>query len=325
MKVFVSSTTKDLGEAREKVCKVVAQLHDQYVCMDCYTSDPRSPKKLDQDKVNTCDVFVIIVGHLYGSSPKGGKKSFTELEYEAAIDSGKPVYPFLASNKLLLPPELQETDAKRKKLQVLRKRLIDDHAPRYFDNADNLCAEVAAALPRPTEQSGRIFVPKLPQPYIAHPYPLQENFTGRLKERAMLTEWVRDPHARTILSLIGMGGLGKSALTWYWLHEDLPQEKLKFSGVVWWSFYEREASFKTFLGHALLYASGGTIAPEQLPSDYDRMQSLFCILRDSPLLLILDGAERLLRAYHTLDAAYKGDNFNADFRRGSSALIWEVT
>jgi hypothetical protein len=34
------------------------------------------------------------------------------------------------------------------------------------------------------EKAGRITVPKLPQPYLAHPYPLQENFTGRAKERA---------------------------------------------------------------------------------------------------------------------------------------------
>lgn len=152
----------------------------------------------------------------------------------------------------------------------------------------------------------------LPQPYLAHPYPLQENFTGRLKERAMLTEWVRAQNGPPVLSLVGMGGLGKSALTWFWLNEDLPQEKLKLSGILWWSFYEREASFESFTSHALFYASGGTIDPAQLSSDYDRMEAILCILRGSPFLLILDGAERLLRAYHALDAPYKGDDFSAE-------------
>ena len=115
-----------------------------------------------------------------------------------------------------------------------------------------------------------------------------------------------------MLSLVGMGGSGKSALTWFWLHEDLPQEKLHFSGVIWWSFYESEASFESFLAHALLYASGGTIDPIQVPSDHDRMQSLWCILRDSPFLIVFDGVERLLRAYHALDAPYKGDDFSAE-------------
>lgn len=234
------------------------------------------------------------------------------MEYEAAVASGKPIYPFLASNKFLLPPDLQENDAKRENLSTFRKRLEKDHTPGYFDNVDQLCAEVAAAIPRPTVQVGKIIVPKLPQPYLAHPYPLQENFTGRLKERAMLTEWIRAADSKPMLSLVGMGGLGKSALTWYWLHEDLPQENLRLPGIVWWSFYESKAFFESFLNHALLYASGGTIDPTQIASDYDRMQCLWCILHDTPFLLVFDGAERLLRAYHALDVAYKGDDFSEE-------------
>lgn len=310
MKLFISSTTKDLGEARNKVCERLLQLDIQLVSMDFYTSGSKQPKQRDDAEVKDCDAFVIIVGHLYGSCPESEKKSFTELEYKAAVASGKPIYTFLASDKFALSPSLREDDSTYQKLQAFRNRLKENHTPAYFDTVEKLCTEVAAALPRPTEQSGRLFVPKLPQPYLAHPYPLQENFTGRLKERAMLTEWVRD--GQPILSLIGMGGLGKSALTWFWLHEDLPQEKLKLSGVVWWSFYETEASFETFLTHALLYASGGMIDPSKLPSDYVRISTLLCILQASPFLLILDGAERLLRAYHALDAAYKGDDFKEE-------------
>jgi tetratricopeptide (TPR) repeat protein len=312
MKVFVSSTTKDLGEARKKVCDRLVQLENLPVSMDWYTSDGKTPKKLDEAKVKGCEALLIIVGHLYGSCPEGEEKSFTELEYEAAVASGKPIHPFIASNKFLISPDLQEDDATRQKLKAFRERLEKDHSPRYFDSEEQLCTEVVAALPKAVEQKGRISVPKLPQAYLAHPYPLQENFTGRLKERGMLTDWVRGQDSKPMLSLVGMGGLGKSALTWYWLHEDLPQEKIKLSGVIWWSFYEREASFESFLSHALLYASGGTINPAQIQSDYDRMQSLWCLLRDSPFLIILDGAERLLRAYHKLNVAYKGDDFNKE-------------
>ena len=312
MKVFVSSTTKDLGEARKKVCEQLLQLDIQPVSMDWYASDPQTPQQLDDDKVKGCDAVVIVVGHLYGSSPPGEDKSFTELEYEAAVSSGKEVFAFLASDEFQVPPGLRENDATRAKLQAFRKRLSHDHTPRPFNNADRLCAEVAAAVPKPTERAGRISVPKLPRPYPAHPYPIQGNFTGRVKERTMLTDWACGADSKPMLSLVGLGGLGKSALTWYWLHEDLPQEKLKLSGVIWWSFYEQEASFESFLPRALLYASGGTIDPTELPSDYDRMHSLWCILRDSPFLIVFDGAERLLRAYHALDAAYRGDDFNQE-------------
>ncbi|MEN6576131.1 MAG: DUF4062 domain-containing protein, partial [Phycisphaerales bacterium] len=312
MKIFVSSTTKDLGNARKRVCDQLLQLGIQPVSMDWYPADGRPPRQLDDSKIKECDAFVILVGHLYGSSPEGEQKSFTELEHEASLASGKAVFPFIASDKFPLSPSLREGDATHAKLQAFREHLGQDHTPRHFDNVDHLCAEVAVAVPRPSERAGRIIVPKLPQPYLAHPYSIQENFTGRLKERAMLTDWVREADSQPMLSLVAMGGMGKSALTWFWLHEDLPQEKLQFSGIIWWSLCEREASLESFLVRALLYASGGTIDPMQVPSNYDRMQSLWCILQESPFLIVFDGIERLLRAYHTLDAPYKGDNFNKE-------------
>jgi hypothetical protein len=312
MKVFVSSTTKDLGQARKKVCERLLQLDIQPVSMDWYTANGKPPKQVDEAKVKECAALVIVVGHLYGSSPPGEKKCFTELEYEAALASGKLIHAFLASDKFTGERALREDDVTYEKHQAFRERLEQDHAPREFDNEDQLCTEVVVALASVAKSMRKLLVPLPPIVYLAHQYSLQENFTGRRTERAMLTEWVRAKDGQPMLSLVGIGGLGKSALTWYWLHADLLQENLGFSGVIWWSFYEREANFEAFLRHAVFYTSARTIQPEEVPSDYDRMQSLFCILHDSPFLLILDGVERLLRAYHALGAAYKGDDFSAE-------------
>jgi tetratricopeptide (TPR) repeat protein len=312
LKIFVSSTTRDFADARKKVCERLLQLDIQPVSMDSYASDPKSPQQLDDAKVKSCDAFVIIVGHLYGSCPPDKEKSFTELEYEVALNSHKPVYTFLASEQFTYNPNFREEDAANTKIKAFRDRLAKKHSPRPFDNADNLCVEVIVALASIAKSVSKLLVPLPPISYLAHPYPLQENFTGRLKERAMLTDWIRGQIGQPILSLVGMGGLGKSALTWFWLNEDLPHENLKFEGIIWWSFYEQEASFESFISHALFYASGRTIDPAQFQSDYDRMLALLCILQNAPFLIILDGLERLLRAYHALDAAYKGDDFSSE-------------
>ena len=168
-------------------------------------------------------------------------------------------------------------------------------------------------IPRPTEThrlAARSHLPPLlplpPGPYLAHSYPMQENFTGRRGERKMLTDWVRGDAGHPLLSLVGMGGLGKSALAWYWVHQDLPQEGLDLAGTLWWSFYERDAGFDSFVSHALTYASAGEADPSDAPSDYERIQWLRGYLHDNPFLLILDGVERVLRAYARLDAAYRG-------------------
>ena len=63
-------------------------------------------------------------------------------------------------------------------------------------------------------------LPYPPQPHFAHPYPMQENFTGRVSERSMLTEWLSGGE-RSVMAMVAIGGMGKSALAWAWLQRDL--------------------------------------------------------------------------------------------------------
>jgi tetratricopeptide (TPR) repeat protein len=155
------------------------------------------------------------------------------------------------------------------------------------------------------------------QPNLVHPYALQANFTGRVKERNELTAWLADD-ARPICALIAMGGMGKSALAWYWMVNDLlPAADAPIDGVMWWSFYEGESSFAKFVDDALKYVSQQqTIDAARLPSTYDRAQELRQLLQRKRILFILDGFERQLRAYASLDAAYRedADNISRDER-----------
>jgi hypothetical protein len=67
--------------------------------------------------------------------------------------------------------------------------------------ADDLDAIAADAQERGLVQSTVPSIPLPPTPYFAHPYPLQEHFTGRIRERQMLTKWLsRDK--RPVLSLV---------------------------------------------------------------------------------------------------------------------------
>ncbi len=173
--------------------------------------------------------------------------------------------------------------------------------------------------------------PLPPVPDFAHPYPLQENFTGRARERQMLTAWWSGGR-RPVLAMIALGGMGKSALAWAWLQRDLLGRDLpglapdppgvaeccrvadaaRPEGVLWWSFYEREARFARFVEEALRYASDGRIDPAAVPSAHDRLRWLVGLLQQRRLLLVLDGFERELRAYAGLSAAYQGDRVEED-------------
>jgi len=81
-------------------------------------------------------------------------------------------------------------------------------------------------------------------------YPMNENFTGRKQEREMLTNWLRkDSHP--MLSVIAIGGMGKTALAWYWITEDIKGIDEQPRKILWWSFYDSEAGFDRFLRKAI--------------------------------------------------------------------------
>jgi len=149
--------------------------------------------------------------------------------------------------------------------------------------------------------------PKEPQRdrwYLAHPYPMPPNFTGRVAERAMLDRWLNADGEHPLLSLRALGGFGKSALVWHWLTHDV--QPAAWPRVVWWSFYEGDASFDHFLAGTLEYLTQGTIDLKKI-SAKAAVGTLLDALRVPGTLLVLDGFERVLRAFGGLDAAYQGD------------------
>jgi tetratricopeptide (TPR) repeat protein len=115
-----------------------------------------------------------------------------------------------------------------------------------------------------------------------------------------------------MFAYVAIGGMGKSALTWYWLNEDIIKQGLVPQGIIWWSFYERETRFETFLMKAIQYASEGKIDAKKIDSTRDRMDTLYKFLCEKRFLLVLDGVERVLRAYAGLGSPYQGDEVKKD-------------
>jgi len=99
---------------------------------------------------------------------------------------------------------------------------------------------------------------------------------------------------------------------WVWTAEVFSLG-IPVAGVFWRSFYE-ERDPGRFLEKAIEYASGGKIGPKQISSDRDRVDVLANLLRQSRFLQVLDGFERVLRAYARMDAAYRGDEVDEDAR-----------
>ena len=146
-KVFLSSTARDLGPYREAVSQAIARLDGfQCVRMEDFGARDWEADGFCRARVAECDVFVALIGHLFGSSPPGLEVSFTEREHQAAIDSGVPRLLFLASDDLPLPASLREPDDLSRRQLDFRERIRQEKIVDLFDNPDRLEAAVVAAL-----------------------------------------------------------------------------------------------------------------------------------------------------------------------------------
>ncbi len=142
---------------------------------------------------------------------------------------------------------------------------------------------------------------------LKHPYPMPRNFTGRIAERAMLTQWLNEDKENHLFILRALGGFGKSALSWQWITHDVDIKE--FPKVLWWSFYEGDASFEHFIEETLKY-----LKLDVPQSKRDQVDALLKAMQSQKVLLIMDGFERVLRAYSSMSAAYQGDEEPKDRR-----------
>lgn len=120
---------------------------------------------------------------------------------------------------------------------------------------------------------------------------------GRKQELSLLNEAWDDPKTN-IISLIGLGGVGKSALANVWLNQMREANYRGAERVYGWSFYsqgalvEKLASADLFIAETLRWFGDAT---PYLGSSWDKAERLAELIQSKPTLLIIDGLESLQR------------------------------
>jgi tetratricopeptide (TPR) repeat protein len=288
------------------------------------------PQAIINKQIDPYDVFVGVMWKRFGT-PTGEAESGTEEEFNIAFECrkkfGTPCILFYFNQEPFMPRTPQDLK-QMEKVMEFRDRLSQEGlfweytgSESFRDIVDtHLSRLIVQWSKRKEEETPKPKKEQVLEPYFAQPYALQENFVGRQKERDLLSEWLeQDP--TSMIALVAIGGMGKSALSWYWLNEDILGKGKQFDGVVWWSFYDKEASFERFLDNSISYASRQAINPKELESTWDKMRVFFNLYRESNYLVVLDGVERLLRAYAGLGSPYQGDAVKEDEKQDFRACI----
>ena len=96
-------------------------------------------------------------------------------------------------------------------------------------------------------------------------------------------------------------------LTWEWTVNHASAAAPDWAGTFWYSFYEKGAVMADFCRRALAYMTGQPLDALRKKRQPELSGQLLRQLQARPWLLVLDGLERVLVAYHRYDAAQVAD------------------
>lgn len=132
--VFVSSTFRDLKEHRAAAMKAIVSAGHMATCLENWGLSYEAQLDVFSRAVKDCQFYLIILGHTYGSIPRGKRKSYTELELDIAESHGIPI----------LSMVLNETVVKKQRKKLSDKDTVQKrelaNTDRYWKLRDRLCS-----------------------------------------------------------------------------------------------------------------------------------------------------------------------------------------
>lgn len=144
--VFLSSTAKDLSQCRDEVYTAISRLAGYHcVRMEDFGAWDITPVDICRKAVANCDVFLCLVGPLFGSQCPDGM-SFTQAEYQAAIDAELPRLIFMTSEDFPLPANQFETDTLRACQAAFREKVRSERVRDDFSSTTELAKKVVVAI-----------------------------------------------------------------------------------------------------------------------------------------------------------------------------------
>jgi len=166
MRIYVSSTFRDLEAYRSACIRVLRQLGHEVVSMEDYVAEGSIPVDKVVSDVKSCELYVVLVAWRYGYIPTAdritvevsgavkGETSITDYEYLAAREAGKQRIAFLIHEHAPWPPNMMDGfdssspsgRGDMTKVLAFREKIQKDLMVAYFKEPSDLEARLSAAV-----------------------------------------------------------------------------------------------------------------------------------------------------------------------------------
>lgn len=148
--IFVSSTYEDLKEERKEVTQAILECNCFPAGMELFPASNKSQWEIIKRVIDESDFYLVIIAGRYGSmgiDDAGNKVGYTEMEFDYAVKTNKPILALIYDDIDKLPRSKTESQGtKHSRLLKFREKACCGRVIRKWNNKDNLKAAVLAAI-----------------------------------------------------------------------------------------------------------------------------------------------------------------------------------
>lgn len=204
-RVFISSASGALAPYRAAAIDVCHRVGFTPVYMEDFDPQRPPPEEVCRAEVESCDVFVLLLAHRYGSRLPGQRLSYTELEYGWALSRPRlPLLAFVVDPAFPWPPPDIDHGADADALAQFVTRVRSRHHVKVLGELGAFREDLIVALKKHEAASPPVQDPEAragearrqfrepPPPPAFHAVPGYVGsapFTGRSKDLAVLDDW----------------------------------------------------------------------------------------------------------------------------------------
>lgn len=129
LQVFVSSTFVDLKEERQEAVQAILNSDHIPAGMELFKASNESQLETVKKWIKESDIYMLILGRRYGSIEQYSGLSYTEVEYDYAIEQGIPVFALIMEEGYLLRKQAEDRNVEifeqenQQKLQGFEKKV----------------------------------------------------------------------------------------------------------------------------------------------------------------------------------------------------------
>ena len=147
MDVFVSSTYRDLAEYREVLRVPLTTSSHIFHGMEHFAANPSPLLETCMAALSRCDIYVGLIGSLYGSSSPGRRLPYTEFGYRGAMNRDMYAIILLLDDDATVRQSLVERDPERlRRLERFKGVIRQRHTVQTFRDPHEAAWKILAAL-----------------------------------------------------------------------------------------------------------------------------------------------------------------------------------